>query len=237
MGQVGMEGRTVDAVLFDAGNTLIYMPKPPEEILRDLCAELGHHVGAEEARQAYARSERFYTRHRMEISDEGEFWLRFHGEALLELGIEDSTGEKAAYLSHGFGRAGVWQAYPEAAEVCRHLRTLGIRLAVVSNGPASVANLISQAGLMPFFETIVASQTLGVEKPDPRIFLEALARLGVDPGRALFVGDLYEVDVRGALGAGLHAVLVDRNGRSGRVDCPVIGNLAELIPLLELGAF
>ncbi len=231
-----MGERTLEAVLFDAGNTLIHMPRQPEEILRELCAQLGSPVGLEEARGACRESERYYTRHYLDYSgDQGEFWLRYHAEALHHLGIEDPTGEKAAYLSHGFGRVGVWQAYPEAAGVCRRLQAGGFRLGVVSNGSVTVVDLLSQAGLLSFFEVVIASQALGIQKPDPRVFAAALEKLGAAPERALYVGDLYEVDVLGARGAGLHAVLIDRRGGSGDRDCPVIGSLEELIPLVEGG--
>jgi hypothetical protein len=49
---------------------------------------------------------------------------------------------------------------------------------------------------------VVDSALFGAEKPDPAIFRAALDALGVDPGEALYVGDLYEVDVLGARAAG-----------------------------------
>ncbi|MHB1162622.1 MAG: HAD family hydrolase [Chloroflexota bacterium] len=222
------------AVLFDAGNTLIHMPRRPEEILRELCGHLGVSIGLEEAHEACRRSEQYYVRHYLGYAgDQGEFWHRYHGEALRCLGVGDPTGEKAAYLSHGFGWVGVWQPYPEAAEVCRGLLGMGLRLGVVSNGSITVSDLLSQAGLLPFFEFVIASQSLGIQKPDPRVFATALERMGLDPQEALYVGDLYEVDVLGARGAGLAAVLIDRRGGGAGLDCPVIRSLEELIPLVE----
>ncbi len=226
-------GPALEAVIFDAGNTLIYMPRQPEEILQELCARLGSPVDLEAARGACHQSEDYYVRHYLGYTgDQGEFWHRYHAEALRYLGIEDPTGDRAAYLSHGFGRTGVWQPYPEAAEVCRQLKARGLRLGVVSNGSITVEDLLSQVGLLSFFEVVIASQSLAIQKPDPRIFQTALRRLGVDAGRALYVGDLYEVDVLGARGAGLNAVLIDRQGGNGDLDCPVIRSLKELIPLV-----
>lgn len=227
-----MRARTT-TVLFDAGNTLIYMPRRPEEILQELCAQIGEAIGLEEAREACRQSERYYSQnYRGYTGDQGEFWHRYHGEALRYLGIEDPKGEKAAFLSHGFGREGVWQPYPEAEEVCRRLRETGFRLGVVSNGSITVSDLLSQAGLLPFLEVVISSQAAGVQKPDPRIFAVALDRMGVSAGEALYVGDLYEVDVLGARGAGLDAVLIDRERVWRDLDCPVIRSLEELLPLL-----
>jgi FMN phosphatase YigB (HAD superfamily) len=231
----GKSAPTCRAVLFDAGNTLIHMPQTAEEILMALCHQLGAPIDLEAARGAYHQSESYYSRNYLGYSgDQGTFWHAYHGEALRCLGIDDPDGRKAAFLSHSFGKTGIWQAYPESERVCSTLRAMGVRLGVVSNGPVTVADLLSQAGLIPFFETVIASQAMGIQKPDPRIFQEALSRMGLSPDDALFVGDLYDVDVLGARSAGLRAVLIDRDGREGGRDCPTIRTLDELISLVTL---
>lgn len=223
----------IRAVLFDAGDTLIYMPNNPETTLQEVCRQWGLVVSDEDARRACRQSERYYSQHYLTYKgDHGEFWRRFHGEGLRSLGIDDPTGEKADYLSHIFGRQGVWLAFPDAASVCQQLRSMGLKLAVVSNGPNTTSDLLAQSGLLPYFDLVVASQDLGIQKPDPRIFLFALDKLGVSSQEALFVGDLFDVDVLGAKAAGINAVMIDRHSPNARADCPVIRNLEELIPLI-----
>jgi len=63
--------------------------------------------------------------------------------------------------------------------------------------------------LRNYFDTIVVSGDVGVEKPDPRIFDPALAQTQLQPGDALYVGDTVD-DVRGARAAGLTPVLIRR---------------------------
>jgi putative hydrolase of the HAD superfamily len=53
---------------------------------------------------------------------------------------------------------------------------------------------------------------LGVEKPDPRIFEEALRISGVREERVVHVGNDPVADIRGAAAAGIDTVLVDREG-------------------------
>jgi len=55
-------------------------------------------------------------------------------------------------------------------------------------------------------DVAVFSSETGKRKPHPVIFEEALGRLGVDPARALFVGDRRYEDVRGAKEAGMTTV-------------------------------
>ena len=63
---------------------------------------------------------------------------------------------------------------------------------------------------------------VGVEKPDPRIFHLALERAGVAAAEAVYVGDLYSVDVVGARAAGLSAILMDPGACWGSRDCPSV---------------
>jgi putative hydrolase of the HAD superfamily len=51
------------------------------------------------------------------------------------------------------------------------------------------------------------SSEVGVRKPDPRIFLATLERVGADPAEAVFVGDRLVDDVTGARALGMRTVL------------------------------
>ncbi len=67
-------------------------------------------------------------------------------------------------------------------------------------------------GLTALVDTVVyaAEHGSGRGKPDPEPFQTALARLGVAPGRAVFVGDDERCDVAGAAGAGMRTLRVYR---------------------------
>jgi len=88
------------------------------------------------------------------------------------------------------------------------LRSSGLRLGVVSNSDGQVEAALEAAGLRDCFEVVIDSALFGAEKPDPAIFRAALRALAVEPHEALYVGDLYEVDVLGARAAGMEAVLL-----------------------------
>ena len=65
---------------------------------------------------------------------------------------------------------------------------------------------IRHLGLASAFDTILISEAEGVKKPDPEIFRRAVARLGVSPADAVYIGDKPDTDVRGAKSAGLRAI-------------------------------
>jgi putative hydrolase of the HAD superfamily len=67
---------------------------------------------------------------------------------------------------------------------------------------------IRHSGLEAYFDTIVIAGEVDVYKPDPSIFQLALGRLGVAPGKALYIGDSVTYDVLGAKSAGMQTALV-----------------------------
>jgi putative hydrolase of the HAD superfamily len=112
------------------------------------------------------------------------------------------------------------------------------RLAVVSNfdyTPTAV-ELLRVAGVVDLFDTIVVSDEVGWRKPRPEIFEAALARVGVHPAEALFVGDRADIDVVGAQRMGMAVAWVnpDRTPLPAGIAPPdyEIRDLGELAPIL-----
>ena len=101
-------------------------------------------------------------------------------------------------------------ADPDSLDVLRDLRASGLRLGIVSNvtlRPDLMRQDLDRLGIGPLVDASVFSSEVGVRKPDPRIFREALGRVQADPGEAVFVGDRLLDDVSGARGVGMRTVL------------------------------
>ena len=79
---------------------------------------------------------------------------------------------------------------------------------------------------------MIVSSVFGAEKPDPAIFLAALEALDVAPDEALYVGDLYDVDVIGARAAGMDAVLLTPGGAERDRPCRTAASIDELVDAL-----
>jgi HAD superfamily hydrolase (TIGR01509 family) len=94
---------------------------------------------------------------------------------------------------------------PQIMVMLDHLRRRNLRLAVVSNCFAEDVAAWRGCSCASNFDSTVFSFDVGVAKPDPRIYLEATQRLGVDVSEAWFVGDGGDGELTGAEQAGLRA--------------------------------
>ena len=90
------------------------------------------------------------------------------------------------------------------------LRAAGYRLGVIANQPSQVRGAMARDGLVSSFEVWGVSDDLGLHKPDPALFVHALETAGVEPGRAVMVGDRLDYDVLPAKAAGMRTVWVLR---------------------------
>ena len=197
--------------------------EPPAPLLRAaLRAGLGVDVGAAAAARAIRAEIAHYRAHLHEGSDEAGL------AALRRASAEAMRPALPAPAACADG------------EALTALRRRGLRLVVVSNWDVSLHERLAETGLAELVDGAVASAEVGAAKPDPAIFAHGLALAGAGAAEACHVGDSPEADVEGALAAGLHAVLLAREGTAGAGaggspaapgGAPVIRSLAELARL------
>ena len=101
------------------------------------------------------------------------------------------------------------ELYPEVLACLQRLSSQ-YRIASLSNGNACLV----QIGLDHLFHARVAAHSHGASKPDAALFHIACRELGCAPEEVVHLGDDIELDVRGARGAGLHAVWINRASHS-----------------------
>jgi putative hydrolase of the HAD superfamily len=244
-----MQGKSIDTVLFDAGNTLMHLDYA---FIARVLTKRGHCVNASDIRvaeyAAKAAVDRYFgTPEQGTSKPEAFLWPQasdaerpsYFGIILNQIGVRESIGTDVLEdLRLANEEDCLWRIIEEdTAAVLTNLRARGFSLAVVSNADGRVEGDLLRRGLGGHFRTVVDSSLVGVEKPDPRIFHLALERLETEAQRAVFVGDVFALDVLGARRAGLDAVLLDPLGRyPNDPDCPRITALSELLELLPLRA-
>jgi HAD superfamily hydrolase (TIGR01509 family) len=217
------------AVLFDAGNTLLFLdyPRLAPAVARATGVPLTADSLALQARPAALSLERGDTTDRERASRYLETLFRLAGVPERQMPVVRETLLALHLEKHLWG--GVLDGTIEALD---RLRSAGYRLGVVSNSDGRAEEGLEAAGLRGYFEVVIDSQLVGFEKPDPRIFEAALRRMALAPEEAIYVGDIYEVDVVGARRARMDVVLLDPLGNHAGRDVPVASSLAEFVELV-----
>lgn len=148
----------------------------------------------------------------------------------LEAGVPAARmAEVRETLTRLHGERHLWSGVAaDTPGALSRLRSAGLRLGVVSNSDGRVEEALEAAGLRRYLDVVVDSTLAGVEKPDPAIFRTALDALGVPASQALYVGDLYDVDVIGANAAGIPAVLLLEPGGVAPAGCAAVGSIGAL---------
>ncbi len=221
----------IKAVFFDAFHTLVYLDSFFERLQMHF-AERGVVVSLEAIAQAARAEMTHYKRNALRGKDEESLaQLRRECGAALKNGLEAAgvdvplTMEEVTDVLVGSVHFGV---YPEVVGVLQRLKENGCILGVVSNWDYRLPAILNELGVGCFFDFILTSAACGYEKPDARIFQEALRRAQVAPEEALHVGDSYERDFIGAQQVGIQPVLLQREGEVDDEGTCVLRNLDEL---------
>jgi putative hydrolase of the HAD superfamily len=121
---------------------------------------------------------------------------------------------------------------PGALETLSELRARGLLIGLITVCTDDVPGLWPQTEFHGLFDVEVFSCSVGLRKPDPRIYLLACAQLGVEPDEAIFVGDGANDELAGAERVGMTAVLFERDGQEQDWTGRRVRALPELLSLI-----
>ncbi|MBR5545424.1 MAG: HAD-IA family hydrolase [Clostridia bacterium] len=99
---------------------------------------------------------------------------------------------------------------PDTKKLLAALETKGLKLGIVSNNYATIRQTLDELGLTSYFDCIVISEEVGLQKPDPAIIRLACEQCGVEPEDTIYVGD-HPFDITCAHDAGAKAAWMPPN--------------------------
>jgi putative hydrolase of the HAD superfamily len=227
---------TLETVFLDAGGVLVF---PNWTRVSDGLAHHGVHASAATlaAAEPHAKRQLDAGSTISTTDDERRGWLYFN-LVLTHAGVplSEFTDAALAELRAYHAEHNLWETVPaDVVPALGRLRSLGLRLVVVSNANGTLQTVFTRLGLANRVDVLFDSFHEGVEKPDPRLFEIALERSGALADTTVHVGDLYHVDVVGARAAGLRAVLLDVANLYPDADCTRVRTLDELCERVSRG--
>lgn len=225
-------------IFFDLDHTIWDFDKNAEEALQEL------YVIHELAKLGLPSTEVFietYTRNNHSL------WAQYHvgkitkdylrearfRTTFLELGVHPDripVGFEDEYVKLCPTKTNL---FPDAHEVLTYLKEK-YTMHLISNGfKESTEIKIAGSNIGHYFDQIIISETVGVNKPDKAIFEHALKLAGAIKNESIMIGDSIEADIRGALRFGMDAIYFNPMELHKPDDVPVqIFNLKELMALL-----
>jgi HAD superfamily hydrolase (TIGR01509 family) len=207
-----------EAVLFDAGDTLIRLSGSGEKLLHRAAATLGvDPLDPEEVADVWCRvldrsstAEELAKGRDLSNARHREVWTALYDAAGCER-LAPGLSEELYALTVS---AESWEAFPDTLPNLKALRDRGLPVGVVSDTCFDLRPAMDLLGLSPFIDTVVMSFEYGVCKPATSVFLTACDQLHVRPERTLMVGDNPLTD-SGAVAAGMYVFLLPRATETG----------------------
>ncbi len=216
----------IRAVFFDAGSTLIY-PEPSvgEAYARALRRAGVQADGQEMGRRFQEAWRRLRAGHPPGALEYGtteaeafDWWRRVVRECFVPFGpIRDFERVFRELWDH-FAAAGAWRVYDDVLPTFDALERRGVGIGLISNWDVRLPLILRGLGLADRLRWQVVSCDVGVEKPDPAIFVRALELSGLAPEEAAHVGDSLALDARAAREAGMMGIWLRRDYDGD--DCP-----------------
>ncbi|QJD96757.1 noncanonical pyrimidine nucleotidase, YjjG family [Mucilaginibacter robiniae] len=225
-------------IFFDLDHTIWDFDRNAEEALQELY--ILHQLEAlglsspQQFIETYTRNNHqlWAEYHLGKISKETLRLLRFN-KTFTDLGLHPDAipaGFEDAYVQLCPTKTNL---FPHAHETLSYLQSK-YTLHLISNGfRESTERKVSGTGLARYFQHIIISEIVGVNKPDKAIFEHALNLAGAAKEESLMIGDSLEADIYGALNFGIDAIYFNPLQVPKPADVPMqIHSLDELTRLL-----
>ena len=206
----------IKAIFFDAAGTLFYLTKTVGDHYAYVGDEIGLKLDAKKLDQAFHAAWKQMPQ-RAAIGGPRENDYKGWWRDLVDL-VLDQVAPSLTELDHDnffevayehFAEAGVWELYPEVAEVLEKLQP-HFRLAVISNFDGRLRLILQRLAISRFFSYVFISSEIGADKPDPEIYRRAARLMNLKPNEILHVGDDPERDWEAASTAGLSVFRLNR---------------------------
>lgn len=231
------------AVFFDWFNTLALYYPPREELLSQVLQEFGIHVSPHKLVRGMLIADKNYFEEnavspvqKRSPEEQAKVWIRYQTTVLTDAGVEvpKEPDVLLKIMKRGHELQGLnFTLFDDVLPTMEILKKRDLTLGLLTNLDIDMEPICRELGLEPYIDFVVTAGEVGVDKPEPPIFLAALQQASVNASEAVHVGDQPKLDVTGARGVGITGILIDRYDLYQEVDdCIRIKSLTELVQYL-----
>ncbi len=205
-------------LFFDLDHTIWDFESNAKATLKELHAALElHKRGVHDFDQFHknyiAHNEKLWERYRKGYIRQDELRVKRMWLTLLDFRIADEAlaGELSTRFLDLLPTRTI--LFPYTREILEYLTRRKYQLHLITNGfEKTQHNKLMYSGLKPFFREVITSESCGSLKPNAEIFGYALTKCGASPTDSIMIGDSLEVDILGAMNAGIDQVFVNHLG-------------------------
>ncbi|MBI9106300.1 MAG: HAD-IA family hydrolase [Spirochaetales bacterium] len=222
-------------IWFDLGYTLLYLNR--ESAYQKALKEYGIELSMKEISRGFHFMDKLFMReYRGYFGGPREFYMPWYiGRLNMFLGVKlDITMIFTRWMELRDGQERQWEAYSFCHDTLPELRSEGYSLGVISNWDRSARPILDELGLTAYFDTIIISSEVGIEKPEAGIFLKAFEVSGTTAEDGIYIGDNYYDDAVGSRSVGMECLIVNRFGKFGIeeiTDCQIIPDISSLLQI------
>lgn len=224
-------------IFFDLDHTLWDFEKNSSEALTEIFYEMSLHKEIGEVSQfikTYQRINAAYWNlyNHGRVTKEKLRYIRFE-DTLREFKL-DKVESRAVELGETYIARSPHKTnlFPDTHEVLTYLKEK-YQLHIITNGFTEVQyTKLNNCNLTKYFDLILCTEEVGVNKPNPLVFETALSKTAASPSESLMIGDNPETDILGAQNCGINTILFNPHNRKKEVDSTEIQELKELIRIL-----
>lgn len=125
-------------------------------------------------------------------------------------GEEDSLIIVNGIITYHNTKFAMLKLEPESFSILLYLKSKNYKVGLITNGKKLKQwEKLVRLGVYPFFDDVVTSEDVGIEKPDVEIFKIAMDRLNVTADTSIMIGNNFDTDIIGACNAGMQSMIIN----------------------------